>query len=236
MAADKEKLKEFKEAAAQAGLKKASIDKLLSEDFDSVDTARLLTVDDISSLDLTKGQQRMLEQWVKSIQHGRKNETSDASSTRQDLDQESTTLDALAKSLSQNQDISDDIWGDQQESGGIGKNGRPFLICDHVTHAARGTGEQSDKPVFSQGGAQLFLRTNKQKPAPESVTLAQWISANARIMAKLITDGILKSQEDTLSYLEYTMDFGDYAQVNEIESIMIYDHEYRKKQCRTNRK
>ncbi len=94
----------------------------------------------------------------------------------------------------------------------------------------------NDKPVFSQGGTQLFFRTNKQKPTPEIVALPQWISANARVMTKLITEGALKSQDDILSYLQYCMDFGDYAQVNEIESVMLYDHEYRKKQFRTDRK
>ena len=51
-------------------------------------------------------------------------------------------------------------------------------------------------------------------------------------MAKMISDGVLKSNQETLDYLEYVMDFGDYAQVNEIESVMLYDHEYRKKQSR----
>ena len=234
MAADKTTLKEFKDAATQAGLKKASIDKLLAEDFDSMDTVKLLTGDDVSSLELTRGQQRLMERWMTTLQHDRdRTMASDAAGVTPNHAQETATLDALAKSLSQ--DIGDDLWTDQQDSGGIVKTGRPFLICDHVTRATSGTEEQYDKPIFSQGGAQLFLR-NKQKPAPESVSLPQWISANARVLAKLITEGALKSQEDILAYLEYNMDFGDYAQVNEIESVMIYDHEYRKKQCRTNRK
>lgn len=32
------------------------------------------------------------------------------------------------------------------------------------------------------------------------------------------------------------MDFGDYAQVNELESVMTHDHEYRRKQSQKGKK
>ncbi len=44
-----------------------------------------------------------------------------------------------------------------------------------------------------QGSAQLILRQGRLKPLPEQVTLAQYTSANARIMAKLIADGRLNT-------------------------------------------
>ena len=34
-----------------------------------------------------------------------------------------------------------------------------------------------------------------------------------------------------MGYLHYTRDFGDYAQVCELSSVMVYDHEYRRKQA-----
>ena len=63
----KEKLKIFKDAATLFGLKKPSLDKLIADDFDSIDTAQLLTPGDIEELELTKGQQRLLQRWVETL-------------------------------------------------------------------------------------------------------------------------------------------------------------------------
>ena len=212
MAENREKTKSFKEAATAFGLKKATIDKLLAEDFDSLDTAKLLTTEDIHSLELTKGQCRLLEQWIATLSEV--NEATGSSQSDGNTPDDVSPLSLLAD---------DDLWDEEHIEEGIRtKNGRPFLINDFVSRVAGGTDEH-DKPVFTQGGTQLIFRTNRQKPSPESVTLAQWISAESRIMAKLIKDGHLKTQDDMLSYLEYVGDFGDYAQVNELESVMLYD-------------
>ena len=100
-----------------------------------------------------------------------------------------------------------------------------------------GGGDDSrEQEVCRQGSTQLLLRAVRQKPLPEQVTLAQWISDNARIMAKLIREGRMSGQEEILSYLQYTMDIGDYAQVCHVGSVMVYDNEYRKKQWSKGRK
>ena len=107
-----------------------------------------------------------------------------------------------------------------------------LLIPDFVTRATQGTGDDSlEREVCKQGGAQLVLRQARVKPLAEQVSLAQYLSANARIMARLILEGRLRT-EDILDYLEYTADIGDYAQVCDIPSVMLYDQEYRKKQAR----
>ena len=36
--------------------------------------------------------------------------------------------------------------------------------------------------------------------------------------------------EDVTAYLQYNIVFSDYAQVNELSSALIYDHEFRRKQ------
>ncbi len=95
--------------------------------------------------------------------------------------------------------------------------GKPFLIPDFVTKAAQSSADDAvEQEVGRQGGAQLILRQGRKAlqgedcqtlglslgqvrclqrwreftcSLPEQVTLPQYISANARIMAKLIADG-----------------------------------------------
>ena len=90
--------------------------------------------------------------------------------------------------------------------------------------------DTGETEVCGDGNTRLFLRTSRQKTPVESVTLAQWISANAKIMAHMIKDNKLATQESLLDYLQYVQDFGDYAQVCEHSSLMIYDQEFRRKQ------
>ncbi len=44
------------------------------------------------------------------------------------------------------------------------------------------------------------------------------------------------SATQLLEYLEYTADIGDYAQVCDVSSVMVYDQEYRKKQHRLDKR
>ena len=81
-----------------------------------------------------------------------------------------------------------------------------------------------------RGDTQLFFRSARQKPSPDRVTLAQWVGANARILQELIQKGSIQSLEDVTAYLQYNIIFSDYAQVNELSSALIYDHEFRRKQ------
>jgi hypothetical protein len=224
MATEREKTKTFKELAAQAGLKKPTIDKLISVDFDTTDVLKLMTDDDIAELEVSKGQTRTLELWVRSMRTIMPE--SDDGSTEHSADPGAGEHAGLF--LSQNG--TDDLWNIQDKPE---ENGRPLFIHDYVSRVSH---VERERAVCTQGGTQLVLRSTRQKPTPESVTLAQWVGANARIMAKMIGDGTLKSNQEILDYLDYTMDFGDYAQVNELDSVMLYDHEYRTKQNRKGRK
>ena len=228
----KEKLKVFKDAATLFGLKKPSLDKLIADDFDSIDTAQLLTPGDIEELELTKGQQRLVQRWVETLRVPVN--TPDISAS--DTDIASVVSDAQVQPQNDRLDgllNDEDLWDTADDGRNTNNNGRPYLVNDFVSRVGS---VENETPVFEQGGTQLLLRTARQKPAPESVSLAQWIGANSRIMIKLIRDGKLGTNNDILSYLEYVSDFGDYAQVNEISSLMVYDHEYRKKQARLDRK
>ncbi len=96
----------------------------------------------------------------------------------------------------------DELWGADEAQAGVNDlrpQGmcKPYLIPDFVTRATQGTGSESlEREVCTQGGAQLVLRQARVRPLPEQVTLAQFLSANARIMAKLIREGRLRSQEE----------------------------------------
>ena len=98
-----------------------------------------------------------------------------------------------------------DIREDNRPAG----TSKVLLIPDFVSRSTHGTYHRDEQELCMQGGTQLLLLSSRQKPQPENVSLAQWISANARIMASLITEGKLSSQQQLLDYLQYTQDFGD---------------------------
>ena len=172
-----ERLKLFKEAATNYGLKKVTIDKLVADDFDSLDTAELLTTADIESFELTKGQLRLLERWVQPLQTAKT-----ASTPRPDDHTSGDVVDPEEDAQAHGGDLSDDeLWDHTVEDRRNSQSGRAYLIQDYVSRVGN---TDNETPVFTQGGTQLLLRTTRQKPAPETVTLAQWIGANARIMEK----------------------------------------------------
>ena len=60
MPCDHDKPKTFKDLAA-------TIDRLIAEDFDSVEAVKLRNTDDISEMEVSRGQTRLLEKWVQSM-------------------------------------------------------------------------------------------------------------------------------------------------------------------------
>ena len=230
MPCDRDKPKTFKDLAGLAGMKKATIDRLIAEDFDSVDAVKLMTTDDISEMEVSRGQTRLLEKWVQSMSE----ETTSPDTTsvlHEDDDPAATNSRSTDADLFLTSEAMD-TWNTNEDIS-TQPSGKVLFIHDYVSRMSQ---DDHERAVCSQGGTQLILRSTRQKPAPENVSLAQWISANARIMSKLILDGDLKSSPEILDYLQYTMDFGDYAQVNELPSVMTYDHEYRRKQSTKKRK
>ena len=59
---------------------------------------------------------------------------------------------------------------------------------------------------------------DKQKRV-EDVTIPQWISANVKILQKLMAEGM--SQENVIKYLRYTSKIGDYLQTSDQSSVML---------------
>ena len=157
------------------------------------------------------------------------------------------TTDSLAKDkelqnlLDSMKDLpASDVFGDKLgqsiDSLDSRNSGKPLFIIDYISRPTSGSFDHDDSEILNQGNSQLILRSAKPKLSPESVSLAQWIGANARIMMKLLATGKLSSHDDVMTYLQYVADFGDYAQTCELDSLMLYDHEYRKKQAAGGRK
>lgn len=85
----------------------------------------------------------------------------------------------------------------------------PHLIPDNVS-----------KPNVS------YLNDKDRVKRIEEVTPAQWISANSKILLKLIGEGM--NMDGVRSYLRYTSKIGDYLQVSEPSSVMLLDNEHRR--------
>ena len=67
----------------------------------------------------------------------------------------------------------------------------------------------------------------------EEVTPAQWVSANSKILIKLLGEGL--DQQGIWAYLRYSSKIGDYLQVSKPYSVMLLDHEHRKQVHEENR-
>ncbi len=254
------KTKSFEVLAEAAGVKAATLQKLIENDFDSLPTVKLLQDPDIAALELSLGQTRIVAKWRESLNTGKKKKENEPTPPSPVTDRVTPATqpgaeaahEPTAASLARDKDLTqllqalgskpgDDLWesgdrGEASDAVDLRPPGKALLIPDFVNRVGQGSFDGLEREVCTQGEAQLVLRQVRQKPLPEQVSVAQYLSANARLMAKMITDGQLKSQADILSYLEYTANIGDFAQVCEVPSVMIYDKEFRKKQARIGQK
>ncbi len=80
--------------------------------------------------------------------------------------------------------------------------------------------------LSEQDGQSIVFKTGSKKLKLESISPAQWISANARIMADLLRQGKLQHNQVPF-YLSYTAKVGDLALRYTWLSVLYYDNEYR---------
>ena len=104
---------------------------------------------------------------------------------------------------------------------------KPLLIPDFVDYRADPYDEQE---IASSSSTSVFVRSLKEKPKLESVTISNWIADNAKIMDQLIVSGQLKSQSDISDYLAYTVKIAELVEAFTWPSVIQYDNEYRKRQ------
>ena len=212
-----QRMQEFTETAEAAGLKDTSVRKLIEQDIDATDVVSLLSEADITDLQLSRGQTLVLRRWVKNLNTETPESVPDV--------QAEPSLDELLEQLD-----GDTVYTPTEPTADNKTPGKPLYITDFLNRANVGLSDIAEREVCTQDGAQLVLRSTRQKPLPEQVTLAQWVGANARIMERLIRSRQLQSVDELCQYLEYTVKFSDFAQVNELPSVMLYDLEFRRKQ------
>ena len=107
------------------------------------------------------------------------------------------------------------------------KNTEYHDIVDFVP--ITGDTPQSEQLLSSDGGGDVVLRTGPRKPKLETISQMQWTAANARILAKLLIDGKLAS-ENVAHYLSYTVKIALLSQRFTWQSVLFYDREYRRVQ------
>ena len=168
----------------------------------------MLTDEDMGKLQFSTGQSMLLKRWVHSLQ-------TPTEQTGQEAEPE-TEDDALSDLLAE---------------ATAPTTGNPLFPCEF---AGGPLSFDQDTTVCTQGSSRLVLKA-RDHIAPGKLSLSQWVSANARIMRQLINDGTLGTKGDILSYLDYVETVGNYAQVNTIFSVMIYDQEFRRKQAEKRR-
>ena len=103
------------------------------------------------------------------------------------------------------------------------KSGKHLDIVDFVT---RGFQCAEEEVLAGTGAYQVIIKSGPAKVKLDSVTPNQWVAANARIMAELVTAGSLKDR-GILQYLAYTCKVGDLADRYDWKSVLLYDREYR---------
>ena len=202
---------EFRQKAEAAGLKKDTITRLLKDDIDSEEVVAMLSDADIKALLFSTGQTILLRRWVKTLSTGEDDTASSQTGEKEELSDLLADVDTSLPSTSS----------------------KPLFPCDFLGGSPY---PDRDTTVCSQGASRLILKSGRNQLLPEQLlSLAQWVSANARIMHKFVREGSLSSTEEMCNYLEYVESIGNYAQVNTIKSVMSYDHEYRRKQFEKNR-
>ena len=100
-------------------------------------------------------------------------------------------------------------------------------ICDFIPRAATIIEEEVDM------GNGVFIKWKSgAKPKLETITPAQWIVANARILGELIRDcdPAVDVVTLTLDYLSYTAKIGEYGTIFTWASVVLLDDEYRRHQ------
>ena len=71
-----------------------------------------------------------------------------------------------------------------------------YSVIDFVSFANATHGDEETELLGDNNGASIIMKNSRCKPNIQDVTLSQWVSANARIMSKLIADGTLSDTRD----------------------------------------
>jgi hypothetical protein len=108
----------------------------------------------------------------------------------------------------------------------LNAKGEKCLLPTSFLSCVRGT-QNTDEVVHSGKGQNLILQSTLNRVTkPEKLTVGQWTAANARILAKLISDNRLTASE-LQDYLEYNRKLGDLLQIFTPGSCFMLDNNHR---------
>ena len=88
-------------------------------------------------------------------------------------------------------------------------------------------------PIIFFNGAKVVLKTSKKKLLPKEVSVAQWIGANQRIMAKLFP---LFNKSELVEYMDFTEQMSDLFVQYPTPNVMRVDDMHRKDVSQKGRK
>jgi hypothetical protein len=107
-------------------------------------------------------------------------------------------------------------------------NGVKYLKIKDFVRVVGHIDNEDEVELCGADGRGLFLKTS-QNNRVRNITVAQWISANLRIMKALKARGELRDQGD--DYNKYTSDVGDLLQVYPTHKVIAYDDYYRQRRA-----
>lgn len=114
---------------------------------------------------------------------------------------------------------------------------KPLLIPDFVSKPKGVPDDEEDLINFnSSGQAHLVLRS-RSKLRLDQITLPMWVSANARILQKLLDSETDPNMKLSLvkTYLDYTAQVGDLCQSYATQSVVLLDDAHRREQAQGNK-
>lgn len=226
-------------------LDSATLEVLKEQKLTSEAALQTLSHQDCADLELPMGQRNLLRAAVGAMR-STKSEASEihvssGPQTTQTLAR-NQELNDLVKSL-QGTSLKDLLTVQAMEQEGAcastkapaaGENPKPLLIPDFVSKP-KGVPDDEEEITFNTSGqAHLFLRS-RAKPKVDQVTLAMWVSANARILRKLIDseiDDLTTVVSLVKTYLDYTAQVGDFCQSYTTSSVMLLDDAHRRQQAK----
>lgn len=220
---------EFEKWCTTFKLTTKTVQLLTTEELLEPELLSELTETEINAFDLSLGQKKALKKGVISLQSGNmKNNATSKPVTTTTL-QKDKELSSLLSDITEVDNILGGAAAASQDAEWFQPTrnaGKALLIQDFV--GSTYTHENDEQCIATTGNTQLKVVSRRAKPDVEKVTLPQWITANARIMYKLIQEDRL---DDIKGYLLHTIKFGEYADDHNLAGLLRYDHEYRIKQA-----
>ena len=179
---------DFAQFCSENNLNEKTQSVLIKQDINTLDVLKELSTEDIKSLGLTIGQRTLFVKAIKQLKIPLSNKSIPNTGVvnTKDLSKDKS-LNDLLKDIGENDLLVPTTSKDPVTE--LRSSGKPLLIPDFVTNPTYGSIQGSESDLGTHGDSKLVIRGGKTKPRPETITLAQWISANSCILSKMITDG-----------------------------------------------